>query len=100
MSIASVLVVLWIVCVSRVQMRDSQDHLVPPGPVKPWYNFLHALRRHPHTLEFVYLSPIKSDKKIFDPYDLQIVSHAEIDDQNFYTMSTAGVTHLGAPPAS
>eukprot|EP00976_Prorocentrum_cordatum_P087605 1186973-Prorocentrum_minimum.AAC.2 len=59
------------------------------------YNFLLSLRRHPYSLEFVYLRRFEREAAagMSDPYDLEIVPHSEIKESNFYTMSTTGVTH-------
>ncbi|GBG58670.1 hypothetical protein CBR_g71 [Chara braunii] len=36
---------------------------------------------------------------VYNPYDLEIVNHNEIDMSNFYTMSAAGVTHFAEASA-
>ena len=61
---------------------------------RQWFHFLHMLRRHPESMEFVYLAPAQSDAVSFNPYDLQIVPHADINQASFYTMSSSGVTHF------
>lgn len=43
---------------------------------------------------FTYLTPSKPHgNQIFDPFALEIVGHQEVDQNNFYTLSAAGITH-------
>ena len=62
--------------------------------VRPWYSFLNMLRQHYDSLEFVYLAPLKTNSLAYNPYDLEVVNHSDIDEDHFYTMSAAGVTHF------
>ncbi|QDZ24237.1 heavy chain of dynein [Chloropicon primus] len=61
---------------------------------RPWYSFLNMLREHYDSLEFVYLAPLKTNSLAYNPYDLEVVNHSDIDEDHFYTMSAAGVTHF------
>mmetsp|Transcript_44339 Transcript_44339/g.86753 ORF Transcript_44339/g.86753 Transcript_44339/m.86753 type:complete len:4144 (+) Transcript_44339:98-12529(+) len=51
------------------------------------FSFIDKVIESPYTEEFVYLNPR-------GPYDLEIVKHDQIDPDNYYTMSRAGVTHF------
>ena len=64
------------------------------GEARPWYSFLNMLREHYDSLEFVYLAPLKTNSLAYNPYDLEVVNHSDIDESHFYTMSAAGVTHF------
>lgn len=47
------------------------------------------------TNEFVYL--VRADrgpKATYNPYDLEIVPYSKVDKNDYYTMSSAGVTHF------
>eukprot|EP00906_Rhabdomonas_costata_P002873 RCo004476 len=49
----------------------------------------------PESKEFVYLKVVKpTDRSVFNPYNLRVVSHDKIDPDNYCTMSSKGVTHL------
>ena len=63
---------------------------------RAWYSFLNLLRQHLDSLEFIYLAPslVAANAEQCNPYDLDIVSHAEVNPRDFYTMSSAGVTHF------
>jgi len=56
---------------------------------------LQRLRQDPDSTEFVYLRPYRVDETMpINPYHLEIVSHADIDEANFFTLSSFGVTHF------
>jgi hypothetical protein len=57
------------------------------------------LRERRTSLEFIYLRPAKQDVTVYNPYDLEIVGHSEVDEKDFYTMSTAGVTRFSSGTA-
>lgn len=57
------------------------------------------LRERRTSLEFIYLRPAKQDVTIYNPYDLEIVGHSDVDQNDFYTMSMAGVTRFMAGTA-
>lgn len=50
------------------------------------------LRQNPDNRDFIYLQPAKTKSPEFDPYDLDIVLHSELDSPFFYTMSSTGCT--------
>jgi hypothetical protein len=70
---------------TRDDVKDNQveyeRYLVSP------FSFIDKVIESPYTEEFVYLVPK-------GPYDLEIVKHDQIDPNNYYTMSRAGVTHF------
>ena len=54
------------------------------------------LKKNPSSLEYVYLVPYQDEtNEPYNPYKLQIVSHASIADKpDYYTISSTGVTHF------
>jgi hypothetical protein len=53
------------------------------------------LRQNPDSTEFVYMRPFFVDESTpLNPYHLEIVPHHDIDEKNFFTLSSFGVTHL------
>ncbi|KAH9277041.1 hypothetical protein BASA83_000559 [Batrachochytrium salamandrivorans] len=75
-------------------------HVSKDDPQSPFV-FLKFLTEHPHTKEFIYMTPIKTLLKpshsAFNPYNLQISEFSEINTRSFegfYTMSSKGVTHF------
>ena len=63
------------------------------GKGKQWYSFLKMIRANPESMEFVYLTT-QEGEGTYNPYDLKIVSHGEMDPNRFYTMSSSGVTQV------
>ena len=56
---------------------------------------LQRLRQNPDSTEFVYLRPYRIDDITpLNPYHLEIVPHSDIDESNFYTLSSFGVTYF------
>ena len=80
--------------------EDNETNLVPNhtaglsdarNPLK----VLQRLRQDPDSTEFVYLRPYRVNELMpINPYHLEIVPHAEIDEANFFTLSSFGVTHF------
>jgi hypothetical protein len=67
----------------RAQTQDEYDaYLRSP------FSFIDKVIENPFTEEFVYL------RSADGPYDLEIVSHSQIDRNDYHTMSRAGVTHF------
>ena len=61
---------------------------------------LQRLRQNPDSTEFVYLRPFYVDESTpLNPYHLEIVQHHDIDEKNFFTLSSFGVTQMlnGSP---
>ncbi|KAJ7147765.1 hypothetical protein O6H91_07G065900 [Diphasiastrum complanatum] len=58
----------------------------------PWMPFFKFLKTNPTHPEFVYLQPPMVASAAFDPYNLEIVTHSELNSSNYYTMSSSGVT--------
>jgi hypothetical protein len=58
-------------------------------------DLVERLRENPESTEFVYLRHLKIDENTpLNPYHLEIVPHAEIDEADFFTLSSFGVTHF------
>ena len=56
---------------------------------------LQRLRQNPDSTEFVYMRAFHVDEHTpKNPYHLEIVQHTDIDESNFFTLSSFGVTHL------
>lgn len=76
---------------------SSSEENAPPSETsfeRPWYSFLNMLREHYDSQEFVYLAPMKTTSLAYNPYNLEVVNHSDIDESHFLTMSAAGVTHF------
>lgn len=52
-----------------------------------------TLRDFPTTEDFVYLRRFKRWPADCNPYALEVVQFADIDQANYYTMSVRGITH-------
>lgn len=77
----------------RSKLFSTTEGLASPS--NPVFQFLVKLRADLSTLEFVYLRLIKRDiKASYNPFDLEIVPHAQIDPRDYFTLSSAGVTHF------
>ena len=61
---------------------------------KRWNSFLAMIRANTDSKEFVYLTTDGGDGAIYNPYNLRIVRHSEMNPARFYTMSAAGVTQF------
>ncbi|PRP88057.1 dynein heavy chain 6, axonemal-like [Planoprotostelium fungivorum] len=70
------------------QLRED-----PTDKENPFW-FIQLVKRNPTTNEFVYLIPIDKDTAEHNPYNLKIVPHSMVDNNDFYTMSAQGVTHI------
>ncbi|KAL0216161.1 hypothetical protein P9112_008345 [Eukaryota sp. TZLM1-RC] len=55
-------------------------------------SFISFLKANPDTIDFRYL--INASTTTFNPYDLLIVPFSEVDPDNYYTISTKGITHF------
>ena len=55
--------------------------------------FIRMLRTELSDHEFAYMNVANTDGTIWDPYDLKIVAFNEVDPDDHYTISEAGVTH-------
>ena len=80
--------------VAKPAARADDDAKPLTADIKPWYSFLNMLRQHYDSLEFVYLAPSKTNSIAYNPYDLEVVNHSNVNENHFYTMSAAGVTHF------
>jgi len=65
----------------KKRLREYGLYLTSP------FSFIDKILESPYSEEFVYLNPK-------GPYNLTIVKHNEINPNNYYTMSRAGVTHF------
>ena len=66
----------------------------PSAELDP-FTFLDALSRGENLTEFVYLVTIeKRGSAKYNPYQLKIVPHADIDPDDFFTLSGSGITHF------
>ncbi len=65
---------------------------LPPVTVVPC-RLIFTLREYPTTEDFVYLRRFKRWPADCNPYALEVVQFAEIDQANYYTMSVRGITH-------
>ena len=72
------------------KVRDSVGVRDKTDPI--W--FIQHLLRNPDSLEFVYLSPVNKGTPEFNPYKAKIVPHESLDESDYYTLSSAGVTHF------
>lgn len=52
-----------------------------------------TLREYPTTEDFVYLRRFKRWPADCNPYALEVVQFADIDQAHYYTMSVRGITH-------
>jgi hypothetical protein len=64
----------------------SEPHLLP-------CRLIFTLRDFPTTEDFVYLRRFKRWPADCNPYALEVVQFADIDQANYYTMSVRGITH-------
>lgn len=63
--------------------------------------FIEKIKKNPSSMEFVYLNKKKEQgAEPFNPYNLEIVPHSKINKDNYYTMSSKGVTHFQNGQAS
>jgi hypothetical protein len=59
------------------------------------FTFINQLARGENAIEFVYLVTIENRGSAkYNPYQLKIVPHAEIDPDDFFTLSASGITHF------
>ena len=62
-------------------------------PTSPFY-YIHKFRNAPDSKEFVYLSRGKGTRaKPANPYELVVVKHSRIDKNDYFTISSMGITH-------
>jgi dynein heavy chain, axonemal len=54
---------------------------------------IYTLREYPNTEDFVYLKRMDRNPSEYDPYALEVVPFAALDQADFYTMSVRGITH-------
>ena len=74
--------------------REVGTPQVAPLGGKRWNSFLAMIRANTDSKEFVYLTADGGDGAIYNPYNLRIVRHSEMNPARFYTMSAAGVTQF------
>jgi hypothetical protein len=65
----------------RLRVLEYEKYIRSP------FSFIDKVIESPYTEEFVYLNPRGA-------YDLEIIKHDNIDPENYYTMSRAGVTQF------
>ncbi|XP_015770017.1 PREDICTED: dynein heavy chain 6, axonemal-like [Acropora digitifera] len=66
---------------------------VPEGLTDP-LQIISLIRGNPK-LGFLYMTPaVEKSSILYNPYNLKIVKHSEINHSDYYTISTEGVTHL------
>ncbi|KAG2448089.1 hypothetical protein HYH02_007114 [Chlamydomonas schloesseri] len=63
------------------------------GEALPYVKLIYTLREYPNTEDFVYLRRMDRNPSEYDPYALEVVPFAVIDQRDFYTMSVRGITH-------
>lgn len=66
--------------------RDKDDY--------SYVKLIQTLRQFPNTDDFVYLRRADRDPSIYNPYALDVVAFAEVDPEDFYTMSARGLIHV------
>jgi len=54
---------------------------------------IYTLREYPNTEDFVYLNRLNYNPNEYDPYSLEVMPFAAIEQDDFYTMSVRGITH-------
>ena len=81
--------------VSEFRLPLSLDEILPSDAL-PWYRKLRLLAENPDLEDFYYLCPVKDYQKddSYSPFELVIKNYTEVDQSNFYTMSSQGVTHM------
>ncbi|KAG2381746.1 hypothetical protein C9374_006130 [Naegleria lovaniensis] len=74
---------------------EIDNNLINSGKKSPMW-FIDRVKKNPSSMEYVYLVPLQEDTtEPYNPYKLQIVPHAFINDKiDYYTMSASGVTHF------
>lgn len=77
------------------QLVEGCTSCVPPAV--PWpavaFRLIFTLQEYPTTEDFVYLRRFKRWPADCNPYALEVVQFADIDQANYYTMSVRGITH-------
>ncbi len=53
---------------------------------------MYTLREYPSTEDFVYLQRMDRNPSEYDPYALEVVPFASINQNDFYTMTVRGIT--------
>eukprot|EP00899_Mesostigma_viride_P007437 jgi/Mesvir1/16695/Mv15092-RA.1 len=72
----------------------SADKARPGDGVGTAYiSLMYALKQYPSSMEFVYLRRAYIDRTSYNPYALEVVPFHMLDPNDFYTMSSRGITH-------
>ncbi|GFR44385.1 hypothetical protein Agub_g5605 [Astrephomene gubernaculifera] len=74
---------------TQARLAGKQDL----GEALPYVKLIYTLREYPNTEDFVYLRRMDRNPSEYDPYALEVVPFAAIDQRDFYTMSVRGITH-------
>eukprot|EP00761_Pharyngomonas_kirbyi_P008673 gb/GECH01008685.1/.p1 GENE.gb/GECH01008685.1/~~gb/GECH01008685.1/.p1 ORF type:complete len:4033 (+),score=845.30 gb/GECH01008685.1/:1-12099(+) len=57
--------------------------------------FIDRLKKSPNSKEFVYMRMKNTEDSLdYNPYDLEIIPHSKINPDDYFTMSSTGVTHF------
>ncbi len=56
------------------------------------HRLIYTLREYPSTEDFVYLQRMDLNPSEYDPYALEVVPFASINQNDFYTMTVRGIT--------
>ncbi|GAX73618.1 hypothetical protein CEUSTIGMA_g1069.t1 [Chlamydomonas eustigma] len=74
---------------------DAAHVLVVAERLRRWYVALQAFKRQPDSLEFVYMRHAEPYSVHWNPYNIEVVPHAQIKGlSDYYTMSGKGITHF------
>ena len=81
--------------VSKFKLPLKLEQLLPAQAV-PWYRKLRYLADNEDLDDFYYLTPTKDYRTDddYNPYELVICEHHQVDKNNYYTLSAHGVTHI------
>ncbi|KAJ9531588.1 hypothetical protein QJQ45_014947, partial [Haematococcus lacustris] len=77
----------------RVAPIKSAAQVLGPASELPYVKLIYTLREYPNTEDFVYLRRMDRNPSQYDPYALEVVPFASLQQQDFYTMSVRGITH-------
>lgn len=74
--------------------HTTASEAMPEG--SSYISLMYTLRQYPGSSEFVYLRRVASGGEGYNPYALEVVPFAAVDEADFCTMSARGVTHYVA----
>lgn len=83
----------------QVFLKGASRHALPCSSQKhgtlnaTHRRLMYTLREYPNTEDFVYLRRMDRNPSEYDPYALEVVPFASLDQRDFYTMSVRGITH-------